>query len=287
MVRALLAERFPLTAFARLQGLQLAVVDSGVAEPLAPQPRLLARKIAHGTRNSRVGPAMSVEQAHAAMRAGMEIADSTGGSAVACAGIGVGSAQSAALVLAALSGVDLRDFVVSGPAMPAELRSHLLLVLESVRHRHQAVEDPIEMLAALGGFEIAMMVGLMLAAASRRRLIIPDGLAACAALLVASKIAPAIPEYCVHVRSSPHQGLAFALRVFGAKALIEVGLDSIDGTGAAMAWPLVRSAAALLTEAGDAMPATVPVLDEPVDGAKPVLSPSPTYATRNSGGRGR
>ncbi|HEX7418182.1 MAG TPA: nicotinate-nucleotide--dimethylbenzimidazole phosphoribosyltransferase, partial [Steroidobacteraceae bacterium] len=250
-VLALLSERLPLAVFARLQGLELTVVDSGVAEAVIPHVRLLARKIAHGTRNSRAGAAMSTEQAHAAMRAGMEIGDSLGGSAVACAGIGIGSAQSAALLLSCMSRAPLREFIDSGPGMAEGLLEHLLRVLEGARGRHGHLEDPIELLAAVGGFEVAMMAGLMLAAASRRRLIIPDGMAACAALMIASAIAPAVPDYCVHARSNRLPGLDRALALFGAQALIEVGLDSIDGTGSTLAWPLVRCAAALLTDVAD------------------------------------
>ncbi len=248
MVQALLEERLPLAAFARVQGLELIVVDSGVADSLEPNPRLLTRKIGHGTRNSRASAAMSVEQAHAALRAGMEIADAVPGDAVACAGIGVGSAQSAALVLAQIANADVREFAAIDADAPAELLEHRMRVLEAVRHRHGHLENEIEIMAAVGGFEIAMMAGLMLAAAARRRLIVADGLCACAALLVASSIAPAVSEYCVHSRSNDHPGLDRALALFDATAFAEPGLDAIDGTGAALAWPRIVSAAALLAD---------------------------------------
>ena len=94
------------------------VVDSGIAEPVEPHEHLHARKIAHGTRNSRLGKAMSIEQVQAAIRAGIEIGESLDGNAVACAGIGVGSAQSAALVLSALSKVPVWEFVDAGRPCP-------------------------------------------------------------------------------------------------------------------------------------------------------------------------
>jgi len=250
-VLALLAGRLPLSVLARLHGLDLAVVDSGVAEPLSPQPCLLARKIAHGSRDSRAGAAMTTAQAHAAMRAGMEIGDLLGGSVVACAGIGQGAAQSAALLLSCLSGVPLRPLADSGPDMPEGLLEHRLRVLQEARNRHGHLEDPIEILAAVGGFEIAMMTGLMLVAASRRRLVIVDGMAACAAFKVAAAIAPAVADYCVLSRSNPQPGLDRALALSGQRALLNLGVDSIDGTGATLAWPLVRCAAALLGDASD------------------------------------
>lgn len=251
LVHSLLTSQMPLSVFARIQGLELSVVDSGVAETLPRHARLLSRKIAHGTRNSRVTAAMSLEQAHAAIRAGMEIGDSLPGNAVVCAGIGVGSAQASALVLSRLANVPVRDFVLSGPTMkPADLAA-MMVVLQGSQGRHKEVADPIEVLAAFGGFEIAMMVGLMMVAAGKRHLIMVDGLAACAALVVGSHIAPTVVDYCVFCRSNDHRGLDRALGLFQASAMLELGMDSIDGTGATLAWPLIRSAAALLTELAD------------------------------------
>lgn len=251
LVHSLLTSQMPLSVFARIQGLELSVVDSGVAETLPRHARLLSRKIAHGTRNSRVTAAMSLEQAHAAIRAGMEIGDSLPGNAVVCAGIGVGSAQASALVLSRLANVPVRDFVLSGPTMkPADLAA-MMVVLQGSQGRHKEVADPIEVLAAFGGFEIAMMVGLMMVAAGKRHLIMVDGLAACAALVVGSHIAPTVVDYCVFCRSNDHRGLDRALGLFQASAMLELGMDSLDGTGAALAWPLIRSAAALLTELAD------------------------------------
>ena len=250
-VNNLLTSQLPVSVFASIQGLELSVVDCGVAEAVAPHARLLARKIAHGTRSARATSAMSLDQAHAAIRAGMEIADALPGNAIACAGIGVGSHESAALVLSRLSGTSLRDLLNSGSAMKQEDLAHLLVVLQGAQGRHKDVTDPVEVLAAFGGFEMAMMVGVMLVAGSKRHLIVADGMPACAALMVASRIAPAVTDYCVYCRSHSHQGLDHALRLFQASALLELGMESTDGTGATLSWPLVRSAAALLTEVAE------------------------------------
>jgi nicotinate-nucleotide--dimethylbenzimidazole phosphoribosyltransferase len=212
---------------------------------------------------------MSLDQAHAAIRAGMEIADSLVGNAVVCAGIGVGSHESAALVLARLSGANLSDLLIAGPDMEEANLAHLLAVLQSAQARHKDVIDPVEVLAAFGGFEMAMMVGVMLVAGSKRHLIVVDGMPACAALMVAARIAPAVTDYCVYCRSHSHQGLDQALALFHASALLELGMESTDGTGATLAWPLVRSAAALLTEvaegeeAGPTHPGPITTTSEP------------------------
>ncbi|MES2717780.1 MAG: nicotinate-nucleotide--dimethylbenzimidazole phosphoribosyltransferase [Pseudomonadota bacterium] len=251
MVVQVLTGRQPVSVFARQHGLQLSVVDCGVSAQLPPHEHLMPRKIAHGTRNARVGNAMSLEQAHAAIRAGMEIGDSLRGNLLACAGLGVGSHESAALVLSRLADIPLRELMLSGPQMNPELLAHLMIVVQGAQGRHRDVSDAVEVLAAFGGFETGVMVGAMLVAASKRHLIMVDGIAACAALLVASRIAESVTDYCVFCRSQAHQGLNRALGVFEASALLELGLDTLDGTGACLSWPLVNSAAALLTDLAD------------------------------------
>ncbi len=247
LVQKLLASQLPVSVFARIQGMDLSVIDAGVAEPVAPHPRLMARKIAHGTRNTRVHVAMTLDQVHAAIRAGMEIADAMAGNVIACAGIGSGSHESAALVLSALSGESIVKLVGARPSDEARL----MALLQASQARHRDPTDPVEVLAAFGGFEVAMMVGAMLVAASKRHLIMIDGMPACAALIVAARIAPTVTDYCVFCRSHGGSGLSSALGVFKALALLELGMESTDGTGATLAYPLVLSAAALLTEVAE------------------------------------
>ena len=250
-VRHLLSGQLPVAVFARIQQITLTVVDSGVAEDIAAHDRLLMRKIAHGTRNARVGSAMTLDQAHAAMRAGMEIGDTLRGNMLICAGIGVGSHLSAALLLSRLSDSPVRELLASGDGMDPAALAHLTAIATGAQGRHRELNEPIELLAAFGGFEIAMMVGAMLVAASKRHLLMIDGMAACAALMLASRIATPVTDYCVFCRSHGHRGLDQALQLFRASALLELGMDSTDGTGATLAWPLVRCAAALLTEVAD------------------------------------
>lgn len=251
IVQQILGAQLPLTVFARSQQLALAVVDCGIAENLPAHEGLLMRKIAHGTRNARVAAAMTVEQAHAGMRAGMEIGDKLPGNMTICAGIGVGSHESAALVLARLADVAIRDLLMSGPEMNADDLAHLMVIAQGAQGRHRDVTDPVEVLAAFGGFEIAVMVGVMLMAASKRHLLMIDGVPACAALMLAARIAQPVTDYCVFCRSHSHRGLDQALNLFRASALLELGMESTDGTGAALAWPLVKNAASLLTEVAE------------------------------------
>lgn len=248
LVKRLLEGQLPLAVFSFIQGMTLNVVDAGLADTIGANPALMPRKIGFGTRNARMGAAMTIDQTHAAIRAGMEIADNLPGNVLACAGMGVGLHESCALVISRLADVPLRELLVTGPAMAPDALASSLVVLQGAQGRHRDVTDPVEVLAAFGGFETAMMVGAMLVAASKRHLIMVDGVAACTALLVATRISQPVSDYAVFCRSHGHRGLDHALAVFKANALLELGLETADGTGTSLAWPLVHAAAALLTQ---------------------------------------
>ncbi len=275
-VRMLLGNQLPLTVFARAQQLEVTVVDCGMAQNLPPHDRLLMRKISHGTRNARVASAMTLPQAHAGMRAGMEIGDKLRGNCTVLAGVGVGSHESAAMVLARMTDTPVRDLVVSGPDMNKDELTHLLTVLQAAHARHREVSEPIEVLAAFGGYEVAVMVGVMLMAASKRHLLMVDGMPACAALMLAARIAQPVTDYCLFCRSHSHLGLDQALNLFRASALLELGMESTDGTGATLAWPMVKSAAALLTEVADGEdpgPSVPDAMNDSYTPAEPEASP--------------
>ena len=250
-VRRILDGRAPVAALAASQGMALTVVDAGLAERLPAREGLLVRKIAHGTRNTRLVQAMSIEQAQAALRAGMEIGESLPGNVIACAGLGVGSEVAAALILSRLGALQARDLLLGNSRLDASKHSRLAVLAQTALARHRDASDPMEVLAAFGGFEIAMLSGLMLSAAQQRRLVMVDGIAACTALMVASRIAAAVTDYCLFCRSQRHLGLDAALRLFQSSAMLELNLDATDGCGAAMSWPLVRAASALLTDVVD------------------------------------
>lgn len=266
-VQLLLQGRLPVNLFAERQGIALQLVDCGMADELPACEGLLVRKIAHGTRNARATVAMSLAQAHAAIRAGMEIADKLPGNVTMLAGLGMGAHESAALVLSRLADCPVRDLLMAEPEMDSERLANALVILQGAQGRHREVHEPVEVLAAFGGFEQAVMVGVMLMAASKRHLLMVDGLPACAALMVAARIAPSVTDYCVFCRSHGHFGLDQALNLFRASAMLELGMESIDGTGATLAWPLVDCAAGLLAKAPEAL-AEAPALAQP---APPLL----------------
>ena len=264
MVDDIVSNRVALPVLAHRQGLTLHVVDGGLTTPLRVQPGVMARKIAHGTRNCRVAQAMSLDQLNAAIRAGMEIADALPGNVMGCAGIGVGSVEAAALLISRITGMQLRTILNAGDRMPSMTLEHLMVVLQAAQSRHGQVEDPVEALAAYGGFETAMMVGALLKAAEKRHLILIDGIVACAALIVATHIAGPVADYCVFCRSTDHAGLDAVLGGFKSTALLTLGMDSVDGTGIAVSWPLVASAAAILSDVVDG-PEPVTLTEEAAD----------------------
>jgi len=251
LAQQLLKGRLPINVMARLQGIRLSVIDAGMAEDVAPHEGLLIRKIAHGTRNARLNAAMTPEQAHAALRVGMEFADTLPGNALLCAGMGVGSNESAALILSRLTDTPVRELFVMRPQLSSARFARLMAVAQGAQSRHREVSDPVEVLAAFGGFEIAVMAGMMLVGAAHRRLLMVDGTPALAALMVASRLARPVTDYAVFCRSHPHAALDQALALFRATAVLELGMDSIDGTGAALSWTLAQHAAALMTDVPD------------------------------------
>ena len=123
-----------------------------------------------------------------------------------------------------------------------------IAVLRQVLARHPDARQPLEALAAFGGFEIATMVGAVLAAAAERRVIVVDGFIASAAVLVASHLQPHVLQRCVFAHRSGERGHALMLAHLRADPLLELGLRLGEGSGAALAWPLLVSACALLRE---------------------------------------
>jgi nicotinate-nucleotide--dimethylbenzimidazole phosphoribosyltransferase len=121
-------------------------------------------------------------------------------------------------------------------------------VLRRVQARHANARQPLEALAAFGGCEIAMMAGAMLEGAARRMVLVIDGFIVTAALLVAARVRPAVLDYCVFAHNSAESGHRRALAALGAKPLLDLGLRLGEGTGAALAWPLMVSAVGFLRE---------------------------------------
>jgi len=251
MVRNFVAGGGAINVFSRLHGLTLEVVDAGVRAPLPNSPGLVNSRIANGTRNFADGPAMTADQRDTAMTAGMARVlrhAQQGSNVIAFGEMGIGNTSSAACLMSRLTGIPLADCVGRGAGLDDAGLTRKREVLEKAMARHADAADPLDALAAFGGFEIAMMAGAFLAAAASRMVILVDGFIASAALLVASRIDPNVLQYCVFSHCSHEQGHRALLKHFDAEPLLALDLRLGEGTGAALAWPLVASAVAFLRD---------------------------------------
>ncbi|CAN5173475.1 nicotinate-nucleotide--dimethylbenzimidazole phosphoribosyltransferase [soil metagenome] len=248
MVENFLAGGAAISVLARQHRLALTIVDAGVNHAFATRADLLNRKIALGTADSLAGPAMTALQCARAVEAGIEVVRNLPGNVVLLGEMGIGNTSSAAMLLARLAGVDIAACVGRGTGLDDAGLARKLVVLRAVLDKHAAAQAPLDALAAFGGFEVAMMVGAALQAASSRRVIVVEGFICGAAVLVASKIEPALLDYCVFAHRSAETGHARLLDHLEAEHLLDLDLRLGEGSGAALAWPLIDSAVRLLAQ---------------------------------------
>jgi len=248
MVENFLAGGAAVSVLARQHGLALTVVDAGVAHEFAPREGLLNRKVAAGTASALDGPAMTASQCAQAMAAGRDVASALPGNVLLLGEMGIGNTSSAALLLARLAGLDIAACAGRGTGLDDAGLARKLGVLRQVLARHASATQALDVLAAFGGFEIAMMAGAVLQAASERRVVVVDGFICGAAVLVAAKLVPAVLDYCVFAHRSDEAGHALMLSHLNATPLLDLGLRLGEGSGAALAWPLIDSAVRLLAQ---------------------------------------
>ncbi len=252
MVANMLAGGAAINVLARQHGFALHVVDAGVASDLPADllhhPQLIQRKVAYGSHNLAAGPAMAAAQLDAALQAGSEVLASLSGNVVAFGEMGIANTSPAALLLHRLAGVSIDDATGRGTGLTDPQLLHKQAVLSKAAALHANATAPLDALAALGGFEIAMITGAMLQAASERRVILVDGFIAGSAALVACALAPVAKDYMVFCHRSAERGHHLMLAHLKARPLLDLDLRLGEGTGALLAWPLVQSAALLMNE---------------------------------------
>ena len=248
MVANMLAGGAAINVLARQHGFALHVVDAGVAVDLDEHPQLINRKMGYGTKNICKAPAMSEQQLHASLQAGADIVKTLPGNVIAFGEMGIANTSSAALLLHQLAKTPLKDATGRGTGLTDPQLMHKRKVLMLAVLRHPDAIAPLQALAALGGFEIAMMTGAMLQAASQRRVILVDGFIAGAAALVAQALVPQVQHYMVFCHRSAERGHRLLLDHLKARALLDLDMRLGEGTGALLAWPLVQSAARLMNE---------------------------------------
>jgi nicotinate-nucleotide--dimethylbenzimidazole phosphoribosyltransferase len=279
MVENFLAGGAAINVLARQGGIELVVADAGVAHDFGPRENLVDAKVSpHGTANYLEGPAMTAEQCETALARGAQIvADlhARGCNVVGFGEMGIGNTASASLITHFLAGIPLEDCVGRGTGLDDAGVSRKLTLLQQAAalwperpltgrrpplvgadgwgspsggRTSEGGELSLDILAQYGGFEIAMLAGGMLAAAERKMLLLIDGFIVTSALLVAATLYPATLQYCVFSHRSQERGHRLQLEHLGARPLLDMDLRLGEGTGAALAWPLVRAAAAFLNE---------------------------------------
>ncbi|MEU0053685.1 nicotinate-nucleotide--dimethylbenzimidazole phosphoribosyltransferase [Streptomyces sp. NPDC006309] len=239
-------------AFAAQVGAEVCVVDVGVVADLPATPGLLPRKIRAGTSDMTTGPAMSREEARAAIEVGIETARdlvAAGNKALLTGEMGIANTTASAALISVFTGADPAEVTGRGTGINDETLARKTEVVRRALELHQPdPADPIGVLAAIGGFEHAAMVGLLLGGASLRTPVILDGVSAGAAALVARAIAPEVLAACIAGHRSAEPGHVAALNKLGLRPLVDLDLRLGEGTGALLALPLVQSTARAMHE---------------------------------------
>lgn len=234
-----------INVFCRQVGFTLEVIDCGILTPVEGVEGIIDQRLGAGTGAIHLEPAMALEivdKGFAMARDLIERHHQAGCNLVAFGEMGIGNTSAAAAIMAAIMQLDVIDCVGRGTGINSETLERKLMLIELALLLHQsALTGPKSVLACLGGFEIVQMTGAMLAAAERKMLVVVDGFIATAAALVAVQIAPNVRDYLIFAHQSDEQGHQRMLEFLQAKPLLSLGLRLGEGTGAALALPLIQA----------------------------------------------
>lgn len=269
MVLNFLAGGAAINVFCRQHQLGLSVVDAGVnfdfdavtgggsggASRESERPKLISHKIGYGTGNYLEGSAMTTDEPGKALEAGRSVVRDLAGQGCNCIGfgeMGIGNTSSASLIMSYITGIPVEECSGRGTGASDEQLEKKKEVLRQTFRLHlpaiAANPDAMTILEHVGGFEIAMMTGAFLQAAEERMIILVDGFIATSALMLARLIEGSVQNFCLFSHTSGESGHARMLEYLGAKPLLDLGMRLGEGTGAAMAYPLVQSALAFVRE---------------------------------------
>lgn len=242
-----------INVLARQHHMELKVVDAGVDADFANSPfkdhaQLLDYKVRHGSRDALSEPAMTAEECLAALENGMDVVKNMAGNLLIVGEMGIGNTSAASLLLARLGDIPIDACIGRGTGLDDAGLKHKASILTQVLARHSEAQTPFDILAALGGLEIAMMAGALMQAASERRILLIDGFIASSALLAAERLAPGVAQYAIFAHHSVEPGHTHLLKLLNAEPLLDMGMRLGEGSGAALAYPLLQSACAIINE---------------------------------------
>ncbi|HJV36754.1 nicotinate-nucleotide--dimethylbenzimidazole phosphoribosyltransferase [Geomonas sp.] len=237
---------------ARHVGAEVRVVDIGVDFDFEPSPGLIIRKIAKGTRNFAKGSAMTREEAVAALEVGIALADQAkqeGVSMVGTGEMGIGNTSPSSAIIAAIARCSVRDVTHRGTGInDTALEKKIAVIQTGLDLNSPNPEDPIDVLAKVGGLEIAGIAGLVLGAAANRIPVVVDGFISTAGALIASELHPHVRDYIFAAHSSVEIGHRCMLERIGAKPILDLEMRLGEGTGAALAMGLIEASAKIIKE---------------------------------------
>jgi nicotinate-nucleotide--dimethylbenzimidazole phosphoribosyltransferase len=250
MVANFVAGGAVVNAFARQNGADVMVVDVGVAIPLFGGPNLLDANVRRGTADLTAGPAMTRDQARAAVEVGISVAGALADAGARClltGDMGIANTTPAAALIAAFTGAGPAEVTGRGTGVDDDTYARkIAVVAEGLDRNRPDPADPLGTLAAVGGLEHAALAGLVLGAAARRVPVVLDGVIAVSAALAAAAFAPDAVAAMVAGHRSPEPGAAVALAHLGLTPLLDLGMRLGEGTGAVLALPIVTGAVRVL-----------------------------------------
>jgi nicotinate-nucleotide--dimethylbenzimidazole phosphoribosyltransferase len=252
MVANFVAGGAVVNALARTAGADRGVVDVGVATPLHGGPNLLDANVRRGTRDLAVEPALTRDEARAAVEVGIGVADALVEAGAAClltGDMGIANTTPAATLIAAFTGTDPAEVTGRGTGIDDATYARKIAVVTAALHRHAPdPADPLGVLAAVGGLEHAALAGFVLGAAARRVPVVLDGVIAASAALAAAAFAPDAVAAMVAGHRSVEPGATVALAHLGLAPLLDLGMRLGEGSGAVLALPVVAGAVRVLRE---------------------------------------
>ncbi|MES2872667.1 MAG: nicotinate-nucleotide--dimethylbenzimidazole phosphoribosyltransferase [Bacteroidota bacterium] len=240
-----------INVFCKQNGIALQIIDAGVNYDFAPNTLIIDCKIARGTQSFLYGPAMSADELHLCLRKGAEVVKrlkNKGCNTVAFGEMGIGNTSSASLLMNVLCGVPLKDCVGKGTGVDEKQLDEKYRVLKAAVDNFSGEPEIYQLMAYFGGFEILQIAGAILEARTQNMLVLVDGFICTAAYLCAFKIDPEVKSNAVFCHQSDELGHRLLLKYLNAEPLLQLGMRLGEGTGCALAFPLIKSATGFLNE---------------------------------------
>jgi nicotinate-nucleotide--dimethylbenzimidazole phosphoribosyltransferase len=241
-----------INVFCRQNNIDLTVVDSGVNTDFDKSLSIVHAKVSKGTKNYLEEAAMTVEEYQQAIVSGGNLVEKINKAGCNCIGfgeMGIGNTSAAALIMSAVMKVPIQNCVGKGTGANADQLNIKIETLEKVFQKHkESFTTPHEILRHVGGFEIAMMTGAFLRAASLKMILVVDGFIATSSFLLAKEMDAAVMDYAVFAHCSDEQGHHAMLNYLGVTPLLNLGMRLGEGTGAALAIPLLQSSVTFMND---------------------------------------